>query len=120
MKLYVDDDHVASLLHRLLTQANYDVAMPAQFGLAGADDSVHLLKAIVETRALLSGNHGDYLNLHNLVVQSGGHHAGILIVRRDNDPRRDMSARAIIRAITSFSSAGIEPRDQFIVLNHWR
>jgi hypothetical protein len=120
MKLYVDDDLVAALLHRLLAKANHDVALPAPFGLAGADDSVHLLKAVVEERVLISGNHDDYLNLHNLVVQSGGHHAGILIVRRDNDPRRDMSARAIARAITNVALAGIETRDLFVILNHWR
>jgi hypothetical protein len=120
MKLYVDDDHVASLLHRLLVKANHDVVLPAQYGLAGADDSVHLLRAILEHRALISGNHDDYLNLHNLVVQSGGHHAGILIVRRDNDPRRDMSARGIVRAIMNIALAGIDPRDLLIILNHWR
>jgi hypothetical protein len=120
MKLYVDDDQAADLFERLLKKANHDVVLPFQYALAGADDSVHLLRAILEDRALISGNHDDYLNLHNLVVHSGGHHPGILIIRRDNDPRRDMSARAIVRALAKFFSAGIDVRDQFVILNQWR
>ena len=41
----------------------------------------------------------DFTLLHDLVLLAGGHHPGILVVRRDNNPIRDMSPGAIVRAI---------------------
>jgi hypothetical protein len=120
MRIYLDDDSAAPLLARLLVQAGHDVQRPVDVGLAGQDDPVHLTHAIRDNRALLTGNHHDFLNLHNLVMQSGGHHPGLLIVRRDNDPKRDLTQRGIVRAIRNLVAAGIPLPDQFIILNHWR
>ena len=58
--------------------------------------------------------------LHPLVVGSGGHHAGVLIVRKDNDPKRDLDARGIVRALRKLINAGAPIADELIVLNHWR
>ena len=91
MKLYLDDDSAAPLLARLLGQAGHDVQMPADVGLSGEDDAVHLRHAAGDGRAMVTGNHRDFLNLHHLVIQLQGHHPGILVVRRDNDPKRDVS-----------------------------
>jgi predicted nuclease of predicted toxin-antitoxin system len=92
MRLYLDDDSAATLLARLLRQAGHDVETPIDAGLPGEDDVVHLTYAVKNDRVLLTGNHRDFLNLHNLVMQVTGHHPGILVVRRDNDPKRDMTA----------------------------
>src|SRR5439155_2598756 len=93
MRLYLDDDTAFPLLARLLRQAGHDVELPADAGLAGKDDPVHLTHAIEVDRVCLSQNYRDFENLHNLVIRSGGHHPGIFMVRRDNDPRRDLSPR---------------------------
>ncbi len=45
---------------------------------------------------------------------------GVLVVRRDNNPKRDLNARGIVRAIAKLLAAGVPITDQFIVLNHWR
>jgi predicted nuclease of predicted toxin-antitoxin system len=120
MRLYLDDDSASPLLSRLLRQGGHDVQMPADVGLSGEDDAVHLTYAVKDDRALLTGNHRDFLNLHNLAMQVGGHHPGILVVRRDNDPKRDLTPSGIVRAIRNLVAANIPERDAFIILNHWR
>ena len=81
---------------------------------------MHLAHAIHEDRALASQNHQDFKDLHDLIVEAGGHHAGILIVRRDNDPRRDLTSRGIVSALTKLIESGVVIRDQYHILNHWR
>jgi hypothetical protein len=120
MKIYLDDDSAAGLLARLLRLAGNDVQFPGDVGLSGADDAVHLTHAVKDDRALLTGNHRDFLNLHNLVMQVNGHHPGILVVRRDNDPKRDLTPSGIVRAIGNFLAANIPAHDEFVILNHWR
>jgi hypothetical protein len=120
MRLYLDDDSVDTLLIRLLTQARHDVQTPANVGLIGMDDSIHLTHAAADGRVLLSYNHDDFRNLHNLIAQTGGDHPGILIVRRENNPQRDMSVRAVARAMERLVAANIPIPNQFIILNHWR
>jgi predicted nuclease of predicted toxin-antitoxin system len=120
MRLYLDDDSVAAVLIRLLQLAGHDVRIPADIGMAGEDDPVHLLHAIREDRALLSRNHDDFEQLHDLILQAQGHHPGILIVRRDNDPSKDLKPAGIVRAIRNLEAANIPIRDSFHVLNQWR
>ena len=55
-----------------------------------------------------------------MVVAVQGHHSGILVVRQDNDPKRDMKPQHIVRAIRKLEQAGVDPTSQVIVLNHWR
>ncbi len=68
MRLYLDDDSAAALLVRLLRQDGHDVQVPADVGLSGEDDAVHLTYAVKDDRGLLTGNHRDFLNLHNSLL----------------------------------------------------
>ena len=97
-----------------------DVQVPAAVGMSGDEDPVHLAHALQEDRALLSHNHRDFRNLHNLIMLAQGHHSGILIVRRDNDPARDLKPRGIVRALGKLLAAGASLPDQFHILNQWR
>ncbi len=72
MKIYLDDDIVSLLLAQFLRNAGHDVLLPADAGLAGADDAVHLTRAIAEDRVTLTRNYRDYENLHNLLMQAQG------------------------------------------------
>src|SRR5205809_1043837 len=99
MRLYLDDDIVSAALIQVLTGAGHDVRLPADLGLRGKHDAVHLIQAIRESRLCLSRNYDDFEELHILVGDSKGHHSGIVIVRRDNDPKRNMSPRDIVRAL---------------------
>ena len=120
MKLYLDDDMAAPLLARLLENAGHDVKLPADLGLSGEDDAVHFRHAALNGRSIITGNHDDYQGLHELVVDLGGHHAGVLAVRKDNDPKRDLKVAGIVRAVRNLLAANAPIADQFIVLNHWR
>lgn len=70
MRLYLDDDSVSGLLIRLLSNVGHDVEIPADAGLAGEDDPVHLTYAVEEDRVFLSGNHNDFRKLHNLLASN--------------------------------------------------
>lgn len=104
MRLYLDDDSQWSAVVRFLQERGHDVLTANDAGLSGADDPIHLTRAILERRAFLSGNHDDFEILHFLVRAAQGHHPGILIVRRDNNPRRDLSPRGIANAVSKLES----------------
>jgi predicted nuclease of predicted toxin-antitoxin system len=97
MKLYLDDDSADPLLARLLRNAGHDVRLPAEAGQVGSHDAVHLKNAIRESRVFLTANHDDFVFLHELIMEALGQHPGILVVRRDNNPKRDLTARGIAR-----------------------
>lgn len=94
--------------------------MPADLGNSGEKDPVHFMAAIGEGRTLLTGNHDDFELLHKLVLLVGGHHPGILVVRKDNDPNRDLKPQQIVRAVRKLAAAGVPVADELTVLNHWR
>jgi len=120
MNLYVDEDSVHRTLVRLLQRAGHDVEVPADAGLIGRSDAVQLRYSISAGRSLVSGNHDDFRELHDLIRMANGTHAGILMVRRDNDRRRDLTPRGIVTAISHLLAAGVPVENEFIILNHWR
>jgi len=85
MLLYLDDDSVDRVLIRRLIDAGHDVLTPRAAGTAGHADPVHFMHAIRTGRVLLTYPHEDFTLLNELVLLAGGHHPGILIVRRDQD-----------------------------------
>ena len=120
MKLYLDDDSASTLLARLLQHAGHIVQLPAAFGLSGAKAPKHLRQAMREHAVLLTHNYEDFEILHELLMEGHRHHPGMLIIRKDNDPNRDLKPSGIVRAIRNLERAGIVAADQYIILNHWR
>jgi predicted nuclease of predicted toxin-antitoxin system len=121
MRLYVDDDSVDPGLIRLLRRDGHDVQIPADVGLAGNSDQVHLAQAIRNQRALLTRNRKDFESLHELVISAAkGHHCGILVVLFDNDPRNNMSPGDIARAVRNLEKASVPIGDSNYELNHWQ
>jgi predicted nuclease of predicted toxin-antitoxin system len=120
MRLYLDDDSASALLARLLRQAGHEVQLPTEVGMDREDDPVHPAHAIREDRVCLSGNHHDFENLHELILVARGHHPGILIVRKDNNPKRDLSESGIVKALGKLLASGAPIADQLHILNHWR
>ena len=86
----------------------------------GEDNTVQFTFAVEKDRVLLTRNHDDFRNLHNLSVVLRGHHPGIFVVCKEDNPRRDLTARGIARAIGKLLAAGIPVADQFTILNRWR
>jgi predicted nuclease of predicted toxin-antitoxin system len=120
MNLYLDDDSAKASLVSLLRNVGHQVTIPASVGLAGASDPRHLMHAVQNGLVLLTKNHDDFEDLHLLVHATGGKHPGILVVRSDNDPSRDMKDRDISRAITNLEGAGVPIANELHVLNQWR
>jgi predicted nuclease of predicted toxin-antitoxin system len=120
MRLYLDDNTASPLLARLLRTAGHDVQLPVDAGIAGKEDSVHLARAIKDGRVCLTRDYVDFENLHDLIMIAQGHHSGILLIREENNPRRDLTSRDIVRAIRNLEVANISLMDQCQVLNHWR
>jgi hypothetical protein len=121
MRLYVDDDSVDANLIRLLRRDGHDVQVPADVALSGGTDQVHLARAIRDGRAILTRNYRDFESLHDLVVAAaGGHHGGMLVVRYDSNPRNNMTAGDIARAIRNLAAASVPLADAYHELNHWQ
>ena len=120
MRVYLDDDSAEVRLAQLLRRAGHDVQRPTDVGMVGADDSVHFAHAIRQDRVCLSHNHYDFDNLHTLIQVAQGHHPGVLAVLRDNNPKRDLEAAGIVRAVAKLLASGIALADNCHILNHWR
>ena len=120
MTVYLDDNMADPVLVVLLRKAGHSVTVPADVGQSGRSDAKHFEYALRSSFVLLTQDRKDFTDLHDLVLAAGGNHAGILLVRLDNDRRRDMKARAIVRAIARLEAAGLALRNTIHVLNHWR
>lgn len=120
MNLYLDDDTAERRLVMLLTNAGHVVIVPMRVHLSGASDARHFIYAMQQSPVLVTRNHDDFLDLHEVVRTAQGIHPGILIVRFDNDPTRDMTPRQIVAALSRLDAAGIPLENQVYVLNHWR
>jgi predicted nuclease of predicted toxin-antitoxin system len=120
MKLYLDDDTASALLAKLLRNAGHDVRLPSDIGLMGSADPVHLAAAIRDDRACLTKNYDDFWLLHGLIMQAKGSHPGIIVIRQENDPTRDLSPKGIVAAIRKLEAAGVPLVNEYIVLNQWR
>jgi predicted nuclease of predicted toxin-antitoxin system len=120
MNLYLDDDSAKGLLAVLLRKAGHRVVLPIDVGLAAASDPRHLIYAVQQDLVLLSKNYKDFLDLHDLVRATRGQHPGLLVIRSDNDPSRDMKDRDIVRAIANLERVGVPATNEFQILNHWR
>jgi len=120
MNLYLDDDSAKALLVKFLQKAGHRVVVPTGVGLSGAEDAEHLLYAVQQNLILATRNHEDFRILHALVQATGGRHPGMFVVRRDNDPTRDMKDREIVRAIANLEAAGMPVVNELHILNQWR
>lgn len=120
MKLYIDDDTCASALIVLLRKAGHDVVIPADIGLAGSHDAVHLLRSVTDGRVFLSRNYKDFDPIHELIRGCSGNHTGIILIRQDSNPRKKMSFKAIVTAIGKVEQAYSDLANELITLNDWR
>jgi predicted nuclease of predicted toxin-antitoxin system len=120
MNLYLDDDTAERRLVTLLSNAGHVVVVPASVQLSGASDARHFIYAMQHALVLVTRNHDDFLDLHEVIRTGHGTHPGILIIRFDNDPMRDMTPRHIVTAIARLVSAGVPLENQVYILNHWR
>jgi len=72
MNLYLDDDTADRRLVALLINGGHSVAVPRDVDLAGATDARHVVHAIEEQLVLVTRNHDDFLDLHEVIQAAGG------------------------------------------------
>ena len=111
----MDEDSQDKHLVRLLRRAGHDVITVNEVGLTGQPDPVVLDYARQTKRLLFTFNCDDFEALHN----TNPNHPGILVVYHNYNFSKDMSFKAIVRAIANIERANIPLANQFISLNQW-
>ena len=120
MNLYLDDNRADPRLAALLRRNGHTVIVPTDVGLSGRSDARHLDHAVRTILAVLTADREDFRDLHDLVLNSGGSHPGILVIRFEDDPKKNMKPKHVAAAIARLERSGLPVRDQIIVLNQWR
>jgi predicted nuclease of predicted toxin-antitoxin system len=120
VRVLIDENMSSSRLAVRLQTAGHDVVLATDVGLTSISDARVLAWAVAQDRPVLTRDHEDFAGLHDLVLAVGGHHPGILVVRFDNDPRHNLTERAIATALGNLESSRLAVADRIHVLNHWR
>jgi hypothetical protein len=89
-------------------------------GLLSVTDARELIYSIAQRLPVVSQDSEDFEDLYDLIMAASGHHAGIMIVRFDNDPRHNLTDRGISTALSKLESSGVTIADRIHVLNQWR
>jgi predicted nuclease of predicted toxin-antitoxin system len=116
----LDENLSSTRLASRLRAQGHDPVLAGDVGLLAATDARVFRWAIVQALPVLTRDSEDFEDLHDLVLSAGGHHAGILVVRFDNDPRHNLTDRGIATAISKLEASGVPIRDHIHVLNPWR
>ena len=120
MRILIDENMVSHRLAARLQGAGHDIILANDVGLLSVSDAYVLTWAVGQGRCVLTRDHGDFADLHGLILACGGHHPGILLVRFDNDPRHNLTDRGVVTAVGNLQASGVMIPDQLHVLNHWR
>jgi predicted nuclease of predicted toxin-antitoxin system len=120
MKVLLDENMSDPRLAARLRARGHDPILASDVGLLSVSDPRVLIFSIAQSIPVLTRDSEDFEDLHDLVMAATGHHAGILIVRFDNDPRHNLTDRGIATAISKLESSAVPTRDQIHELNQWR
>lgn len=113
MRLYLDEDIASKELTSRLAAAGHDVLSP----LRGELDARCWRHAQEQGAAVVTMNIVDFARLAEATVG----HCGLLLVYRDNDPTRDMTAAMIVAAIARAEETYRGSlRSAIVVLNQFR
>ena len=120
LTIYLDDCSDDNLLIARIKQAGHEVVSPRSIGTTGIDDCDHLEYAAWHHLVLLTHNPQDFIDLNELWQTQGRQHSGILLVYRDNNPSKDMTAADIVMALEKLLASGVQIEGSVNTLNHWR
>jgi hypothetical protein len=118
--MLLDENFSDPRLAARLRAKGRDPTLAPDVGLLSVSDPRVLISCIAESIPVLTRETDDFEDLHDLAIAAAGHHAGILIVRFDNDPRQNLTDRGIGTAITKLDPSRIEIRDGIHALTQWR
>ena len=120
MRFLIDENTSHPRLAARLRAQGHDPILAGDAGLLSASDPRVLIWAITQALPVLTRDHDDFEDLHDLLMAGSGHHPGILVVRFDSDPRHNLSDRGIAGAISKLEASGVPIPDRIPVLNQWR
>jgi predicted nuclease of predicted toxin-antitoxin system len=120
VRIYLDDNTADPVLAAELRRRGHRVVLPSEAALSGASDARHLVHAILEDLVVLTRDYEDFTELHDVVLAARGEHPGIMLMRLDNDPTKDMKQGAMATAVDRIEASGLSLINQLFVLNHWR
>lgn len=120
MNLYLDENHSDPGLAGPLRAAGHRVVRSAKVPLLGVYDARNLEFAIRAGLMVLTSDREDFRALHDLEQAAGGNHPGILLVQFENNKKRDMKPKHIVRAIAKLERANYPVAKDVVILNQWR
>lgn len=120
LSLYLDECADHDILIAFLTQGGHTVISPRVAGTKGCKDPDHLAHAAAHGYVLLTENPQDFDMLDKSWQAQGRTHAGIFLIHRDNNIRKDMTPADIVRAIDNLMASGLPIANQVHTLNQWR
>lgn len=114
--LYLDEDSLARLLVRGLRAQGIDVLTTSEAGRRGNADEDQLAFAASQGRVLCTANVADFTRLHTQWMETGKHHAGMILVHQRRIP---LSAQlnAFIRLVKARSVEEVQDGQMF--LTNW-
>lgn len=113
VRIYLDED-VHNLVADALRLRGWRALTTIEAGNQGASDAEQLKYATGVGHTLLTYNIHDFPRLHDEVLASGGHHAGIIVATQDHP---GVNARTLLTLVSGFSAEDFA--DQLIYLNNW-
>jgi predicted nuclease of predicted toxin-antitoxin system len=119
MRFLIDENLSNVRLAQRLRAQRHDPVLAGDVALRSLADARVLIYSITHAIPVLTRDSEDFEDLHDLVMAAGGHHAGILIVRFDNDPRHNLTDQGIGTAISKLEASGVPTRDRIHVLKQW-
>ncbi|MGH2608763.1 MAG: DUF5615 family PIN-like protein [Tepidiformaceae bacterium] len=104
-RIYFDEDSLAYAVIAPIRAAGVDCLLTSEAGRLESPDPDQLAFATERGMIIFTGNQGHFAALHKRWLESGRHHAGIIICRRDV-----MDFGTQIRALTRLLNA-VPPED---------
>jgi hypothetical protein len=80
LRLYLDEDSMRTALISGLRRLTFDVLTTEEALTRRQPDGEQLTYATEQARAIFTQNVGDYSDLHRMLMQTGGSHAGIILL----------------------------------------
>ncbi len=96
MRVLIDENMSSRRLAARLQSVGHDVLLASDIGPGLVSDARVLAWAVAQDRPVLTRDHEDFADPHDLVLAVVGHHPGILVVRFDKDWKRARSYLLIL------------------------
>ena len=116
LRFHLDEDAEARALVHALRIRGVDVTTTAETGLTEVGDPEQLIWTTGQSRTLLTYNAADFCRLYKELVETGRHHAGIVIAEQQHLSVGEMMRR-ILRLRAAMDADTMRDRLEF--LNRW-